>query len=141
MVDELLLLLLEELDEDPELEVELEGEVVVELEELLDEEDDGDVVVVPVVVVDELEVETVVQVISFASVWATPGRRLTPVACRTAAATWDAVAPAGTGTATPVAGIVTEQVSSAAAVGKATSAISPTRTALARRNTATNFRR
>jgi hypothetical protein len=131
----LLLLLLEELeDDDPELEVELEGEVVVELDEL-DEDEVGElgVVVLLVVVVVELDDEAVVQ--TGVSVAATSSG--SPVAATICAT----VAPAGTGTATPVNGIVTVQVSSAAAVGRATSAIIPMRTALALRNTATDFRR
>jgi len=131
----LLLLLLEELeDDDPELEVELEGEVVVELDEL-DEDEVGElgVVVLLVVVVVELDDEAVVQ--TGVSVVATgSGSPVAATICAT-------VAPAGTGTATPVNGIVTVQVSSAAAVGRATSAIVPMRTALALRNTATDFRR
>ena len=125
------LLLLEELeDDDPEL----EGEVVVELDEL-DEDEAGElgVVVLLVVVVVELDDELVVQ--TGVSVAATgSGSPVAAMICAT-------VAPAGTGTATPVDGIVTEQVSSAAAVGRATSAIIPIKTALALRNTATSFRR
>jgi hypothetical protein len=127
------LLLLEELeDDDPELEVELEGEVVVELD-VLDEAGELGVVVLLVVVVVELDDELVVQ--TGVSVAATgSGSPVAAMICAT-------VAPAGTGTATPVDGIVTEQVSSAAAVGRATSAIIPIKTALALRNTATSFRR
>ena len=129
------LLLLEELeDDDPELEVELEGEVVVELDEL-DEDEAGElgVVVLLVVVVVELDDELVVQ--TGVSVAATgSGSPVAAMICAT-------VAPAGTGTATPVDGIVPAQVSSAAAVGRATSAIIPIKTALALRNTATSFRR
>jgi hypothetical protein len=127
--DELLVVVLELLEDDDdddddeegleaEVEVELEGEVVVELEEL-DEEVGVDVVVVVDVndgiVVDELADEMAAQT----GVRVAARGSASPVA----AMIWSTVALSGTATVTwvPVTGAenVTEQVSSADAVGSA----------------------
>jgi hypothetical protein len=135
--EELELLGKEELEllgkEELEVEVELEGEVVVvELEELEEAGADVERDVVVVVVVVELDVESVVQT----GVRAAAEDSGSPVAVMICAT----VARAGTGTVRSLPGIVTEQVSLAEAVGSAARAII-TRTALAIASTKPSLRR